>query len=164
MRAQLSQLDPVRLLSEIRSAQQQLAELSAGSISVERDADSITDFMKSLASAWKSGEVRPTHKPSEAKIRTWRTRPDPFESDWSLIDHWLGIDSTITAKEIMRRLCEMEPDKYSSKAQLRTLQRRIKDWRTSRTNELIFGQLGPQEDIIQTDSENENREVTVVIG
>jgi hypothetical protein len=62
-----------------------------------------------------------------------------------MIDNWLSIDSTITAKEVMQRLCEMEPEKYSGKAQLRTLQRRIKDWRTARTNELIFGQLGLRE-------------------
>ena len=145
LRAQLSQLDPVSLLSEIRSAQQRLADLSVGSVSVQPDVENITGFMQSLASAWKTGEVRPTHKASEAKTRTWRTRPDPFESDWSMIDNWLSIDSTITAKEVMQRLCEMEPEKYSGKAQLRTLQRRIKDWRTARTNELIFGQLGLRE-------------------
>ncbi len=127
LRVQLSQLDPVSLLSEIRSAQQRLADLSVGSISVQPNDDNITGFMKSLASAWKTGEVRPTHKPSDTKTRTWRTRPDPFESDGSTIDYWLGIDSTLTAKDVMKRLCEMEPDKYSSKAQLRTLQRRIRD-------------------------------------
>ena len=85
LRVQLSQLDPVSLLSEIRSAQQRLADLSVGGISVQPNDDNITGFMKSLASAWKTGEVRPTHKPSDTKTRTWRTRPDPFESDGSTI-------------------------------------------------------------------------------
>ena len=53
--------------------------------------------------------------------------------------YWLGMDSTTTAKEIMQRLVEIDAKKYSQKSQLRTLQRRIKDWRTERANQLIFG-------------------------
>ena len=56
-----------------------------------------------------------------------------------MIDYWLGLDSTTTAKEIMQRLAEIDADKYSQKSQLRTLQRRIKEWRTERANQLIFG-------------------------
>ena len=81
-----------------------------------------------------------------------------------MIDYWLGIDSTITAKEAMRRLCEMEPDKYSGKAQIRTLQRRIKDWRVARTNELIFGQLGSQASKVQVKSKKDTSEATTVVG
>ena len=80
-----------------------------------------------------------------------------------MIDYWLGIDSTITAKEVMQRLCEMEPDKYSRQAQIRTLQRRIKDWRTARTNELIFGLVGSQAGKVQTKSTNDTREATTVL-
>ena len=72
LRAQLSQLDPVSLLNEIRNAQQLLADLSAG--------------------------------------------------------------------------------------------RRIKGWRTARTNELIFGQVGSQAGKVQTQSMNDTREATTVLG
>ena len=57
-----------------------------------------------------------------------------------MIDYWLDLDSTVTAKDIMQRLSEIDEEKYSSKTQLRTLQRRIKSWRTERANQLIFGQ------------------------
>ena len=164
LRARLCQLDPVSLLNGIRNAQQLLADLSAASTTMQQDVNDMTEFVQSLASAWKTGEVRPTHKVNDTETRTWRTRPDPFESDWPMIDYWLGIDSTITAKEVMQRLCEMEPDKYSSKAQLSTLQRRIKDWRTARTNELIFGQVGSQTGKVQTQYTNDTREATTVLG
>jgi hypothetical protein len=41
----------------------------------------------------------------------------------------------------MHRLAAMMPDVYSTTAQLRTLQRRVKAWRSERAKELIFGVL-----------------------
>ena len=41
----------------------------------------------------------------------------------------------------MERLALMVPDVYASGAQLRTLQRRIKQWRSQQAKELILGQL-----------------------
>lgn len=87
--------------------------------------------MQSLSTAWKVGEVRLTHKTKSKAQRTWRTRKDSFESDWPMIDYWLDLDTT-TTKEKMQRLKEIDAEKYSQKRQLRTLQRRIKDWRRER--------------------------------
>lgn len=39
----------------------------------------------------------------------------------------------------MSRLAAMAPDVYASKAQLWTLQRRVKVWRAERVTELILG-------------------------
>lgn len=41
----------------------------------------------------------------------------------------------------MERLAEMVPDVYASGAQLRTLQRRVKQWRAEKAKTLILGQL-----------------------
>jgi hypothetical protein len=41
----------------------------------------------------------------------------------------------------MERLAVMVPDAYASGAQLRTLQRRIKQWRAEKAKDLILGQL-----------------------
>lgn len=41
----------------------------------------------------------------------------------------------------MERLAVMVPDAYAGKAQLRTLQRRIKQWRAEKAKDLILGQL-----------------------
>jgi len=43
----------------------------------------------------------------------------------------------------MDRLAAMFPDVYATKGQLRTLQRRVKVWRSERARELIFGVLKP---------------------
>ena len=48
---------------------------------------------------------------------------------------------TVTAKELMDRLAAMVPDAYAGKAQLRTLQRRVKAWRAEKAKDLILGRL-----------------------
>ena len=147
LRLQLSTLDPVKLLKLIRQSQEKLADLS-NSTNCESEGTSetvdLTDFMKSLSQAWKVGEVRPTHREKVKTQRTWRTRIDPFEADWQMIEHWMEFDSSTTAKEVMKRLVEIDADKYSQKSQLRTLQRRTKEWRTEKANQLIFGPSAQQ--------------------
>jgi hypothetical protein len=41
----------------------------------------------------------------------------------------------------MDRLAAMIPEVYGSKAQLRTLQRRVGEWRSERTKEMVLGSL-----------------------
>ena len=57
-------LNPARLLQEIRLAQQTLSDLVAHGVSEEVVAGTpaIADCVASLASAWKDGEARPTHR------------------------------------------------------------------------------------------------------
>ncbi len=79
------------------------------------------------AHAWKRGRL-----PSETKEpRTWRTRPDPFASVWQsevvpmlLADTASVLDATTVLSELTRR----QGDGYGP-GQLRTLQRRIHEWR-----------------------------------
>lgn len=144
LRLQFEALDPVALLRDIRSAQQLLAELSSGGAQNQTPQDRTGDlatFLASLASAWKAGEVRPTHRQKPAADRWWRTRSDPFEHAWPVIQGWLEKEPTVTAKELMARLAEMVPDAYAGTAQLRTLQRRIKDWRAEKAKDLILGRI-----------------------
>lgn len=63
--------------------------------------------------------------------RGWRTRKDPFEEVWSSqIEPLLKRDSTGTlqATTILELLKTEKPDVYTDK-ELRTLQRRLRDWR-----------------------------------
>ena len=72
-------LDPVRLLSDMRTAQQQLVDIadrSLGSTSVSADALPIEEFLAGLRIAWKDGEVRPTALP-KPKQKRGRRRPGP---------------------------------------------------------------------------------------
>jgi hypothetical protein len=45
----------------------------------------------------------------------------------------------------MERLATLIPDAYASKAQLRTLQRRVKAWRAERAKEMVLGCLGTRD-------------------
>ena len=61
--------------------------------------------------------------------RTWRTRPDPFEGVWCDVLGWLQEDPDAGAVVLLGRLQEAEPDRFS-RAHLRTLQRRVQQWRS----------------------------------
>lgn len=144
LREQFAALDPVRLLQDIRSAQQTLIDFTVIGSPKREPPPPITDtatFLGSLAKAWENGEVRPTHRKRPGPARWWRTRTDPFEHTWPAIYKWLDDEPTVTAKEIMERLAVMVPDAYAGGSQLRTLQRRIKQWHAEKAKDLILGQL-----------------------
>jgi hypothetical protein len=57
---------------------------------------------------------------------------DPFADAWPVIEGWLIAEPAVSAKVLMERLATLVPDAYAGKAQLRTLQRRVKAWRAGR--------------------------------
>lgn len=145
LREQFDGLDPVLLLRDIRAAQAVLSEMVArgprdATVSAPRP-DDVSTYLESLATAWKAGEVRPTHRRKAPETRWWKTRADPFEHAWPVVEGWLVAEPSATAKELMNRLAQVVPDAYASKAQLRTLQRRIKAWRSEKAKDLILGKL-----------------------
>ena len=144
LRAQFRGLDPVKLLQEIRLAQQTLSELAAHGTRAEGPLAKIPGvdlFLKSLSLAWKDGEARPTHRKQPKAKHWWKTRADPFADAWPVVEGWLIAEPDASAKELMNRLAAMVPDIYASKTQLRTLQRRVKAWRAQRAREMILGRL-----------------------
>ena len=113
LKAQFDGLDPVLLLRDIRSAQQALSDLAARGQLVRPTVAAPTDmptFLESLATAWKDGEVRPTHRKQPTTERWWRTRADPFAHAWPVVEGWLINEPTATAKELMDRLAQIVPD------------------------------------------------------
>ena len=144
LKAQFNSLDPVRLLQEIRTAQQTLSEFAAHGVRAEAAPAGESDvavFLASLSSAWKEGEARPTHRKQPKAKHWWKTRVDPFADAWPVIEGWLIAEPAVSANELMDRLATMVPDAYASKAQLRTLQRRVKAWRAERVKEMVLGSL-----------------------
>ena len=81
------------------------------------------------------GRITPT------RDNWWRNRPDPFADAWPVIEGWLIAEPSVSACALMDRLVAMAPDAYAGKAQLRTLQRRVKTWRSQRVKEMILGSL-----------------------
>jgi len=98
--------DPLRLLDEVRAMQHHLVQLAVGATvhtAPSRNAD-LDAFMKTLATVWREGEVRPTHRKEPKPRRDWRTRCDPFESVWPRVIVWLEAEPDRTAKELLARL------------------------------------------------------------
>jgi len=86
----------------------------------------------------KSGKL-----PSQIKCNhDWRTRQDPFDKDWSYIADILQINPGLEAKTIFEYLQSANPGGYQD-SQLRTLQRKIKQWRAAEgpAKEVFFPQI-----------------------
>ena len=141
--AQFKSLDPVRLLQKVRIAQQTLSDIAAHGMPRKwcRGATDVAAFLQGLSSAWKDGEARPTHRKQPKAKHWWSTRADPFADAWPVIEGWLIAEPSIAAKALMDRLVVMVPEMYGGKAQLRTLQRRVKAWRSARVTEMVLGGL-----------------------
>ena len=105
--------------------------------------EDLTEFLASLALAWKAGEVRPTHAPKPRPNRIWRTRKDPFEEVWSEIAEWLDAEPDQLGVELLARLQDAYPGRFPD-GQLRTLQRRLADWRLAAASRLVFRDLHNQ--------------------
>ena len=134
-------LDPLQLLDTIRSCQTELAQFADHGTAtlVKTDSDSdLGGFLRSLQSAWHNREVRPTHVAGSERPRHWRTRPDPFASVWPEVESWLVEDPDQTGKQLFERLQSLYPQQFS-RGQLRTLQRRLKEWRQRMAHQLVFG-------------------------
>ena len=135
-------LDPLQLLDEIRAAQEHLAQLAAGErVEMARQVSpDLGRFLSGLATAWQQGEVRPTHRPKPRPMTTryWRTRKDPFEAVWPQVLGWLEAEPERTGIEVFDRLRSEHPGTFTD-GQLRTLQRRLKSWRSETARRLVFG-------------------------
>lgn len=80
------------------------------------------------------------------------------------LEHWLGTDPTVSAKAIMARLAATMPDVYAGTTQLRTLQRRVKDWRTAQAKALVLGYMHNNGDFEAAASKSLDTETTFDSG
>ena len=126
-------LDPIELIRNIRCVQEELAIVKSTEPN-QLKSESTESFLRKLRTVWHQGEVRPTHRRQTA--RHWRTRPDPFEKVRSRIEQQLHLTPEMTAKELFQRLREEHPGQFSD-GQIRTLRRRVKDWRTDMAKRLM---------------------------
>ena len=135
-----STLDPVRLLQTIRAIQQELVEIADRPITgeaAELCSSTIEQFLSGLRTVWQEGEVRPTSKPKE-KAPRGRRRPDPFVTVTTLVREWFEAEPWRTSRELFERLQEVQPGVFPN-GQLRTLQRRLKEWRYGTAHKMVFG-------------------------
>jgi hypothetical protein len=144
LRAELAPLDPVALLHQIREGQSALAALASGDLGHGPQRDTLEEYLAKLPELWRAGDARPTHRAATPSPRDWRTRKDPFEEVWPEILLWLQNDPGATAKSLMARLQRDYPGRFPD-GQLRTLQRRIREWRQVMARSLVHAGLGGDE-------------------
>jgi hypothetical protein len=137
LQQQFELLDPVRLLKHIRDAQDAIVAISAN-LAPPPLSEDLLKFVSSLATAWRSGEVRPTHRREPKPGRWYRTRKDPFAEVWPVLLSWLEEKPDIEAKEMLKRLQATDYGSFPD-GQLRTLQRRVRVWRTRIARDLVYG-------------------------
>jgi hypothetical protein len=144
LREQFAVLDPVALLKTIRGVQQELLALSNHAINAA-DAPAQPEYFDAFATAWHSDYRAPKERRKTTTKHWWRTRADPFAESWPLVEGWLMAEPNLTAKELLTRLSQRLPDLYPTGAQLRTLQRRVKAWRTQWARQLVFAATADQQ-------------------
>lgn len=144
LESERAKLDPVELLRGIREAQKALAALASTDSASGPGRESLDQFLAKLPRLWQSGDARPTHRRLPSKPRHWRTRKDPFEAVWADVLHWLQEAPDATAKSLFERLALERPGEFHP-GQLRTLQRRIRDWRHVMAKHLVFSCLEDSE-------------------
>ena len=147
LRAQRAILDPIMLPHQIRETQAALAALSVPGNNNRPKGKDLDEVLAQLSRLWQEGEARPTHRKASDVPRYWRTRPDPFEDVWPEVLYWLGEEPDATAKSLFERLMTKYPGKFQS-GQLRTLQRRVKEWRCVMARELVFACDEQEEDLV----------------
>lgn len=112
-----------------------------------------------MTAAAKAGMSEPTARkylrlgklPSETKkAQTWRTRKDPFADVWGELKMSLEGEPGLEVKALFEKLQRRYPDKFQP-GQLRTLQRRVKQWRATDgpPKEVLFAPEYEPEDLAQ---------------
>ncbi len=133
-------LDPVALLRDIRALQAELVTLADQPIPNGAEpptAPSLEQFLTGLRTAWQDGEVRPTARKKQAAKRG-RRRPDPLAAVTDTLRAWFEAEPFRTSRELLERLMAEHPDAFT-RGQIRTVQRRLKGWRSDVAHKLVFG-------------------------
>lgn len=136
------QCDPVDLLETIRWNQAALVN-GESEPSSESDRSASTQdldaFLGSLRLLWRQSD--PAKRGGwDAPKRTYRTRVDPTLGCWPLVLPWLMADPLLTGKQAMQRLEQEHPGLYLGS--LRTLQRRMGEWRVTHAEQVVGQQMG----------------------
>ncbi|NVB36387.1 IS21 family transposase [Pseudenhygromyxa sp. WMMC2535] len=116
------------------------------------------------ARKWQSGPL-----PSQTKEpRHWRTRKDPFEGVWEekivpLLER--DKEGELEAKTLLKQLIEEKPERFNQ-GQLRTMQRRVRDWRALHgpDKEVYFQQEHPPGEEAALDFTNCNELQVTIAG
>ena len=140
LRETFAELDPVRLLRDIRVAQQRLVALAdragASPISEEPAPPPLDAFLANLRTVWQDGHARPTTS-EKPRHKRERRRPDPLIEVTGQLKRWFEEEPWRSGRELLDRLQAEQPGDYPD-GLLRTVQRRLKIWRSEQAHALVF--------------------------
>jgi hypothetical protein len=150
LRAQYRTLDPVALLAEIRSAQEELGnridrraggalrEAAAGNsnVVVRSSTAEPAAFARRLGSNLAHGEPRATHRRPRRRYKKRIRMPSKLDPHVALIEGWLAAEPQLTAIAIVGRLADLNPDQFGKK-QHSIVQRLLRVLRKSAAQRLI---------------------------
>ncbi|MBW2209069.1 MAG: DDE-type integrase/transposase/recombinase [Deltaproteobacteria bacterium] len=149
-------LDPVRLLRQIQTLQDALwrhtvqespsvgaatsqhtpsqhmgfslaASMPAGGAMANAAQDILAGPINEASGAVRKRKYRRVRK--QRRPRTWRTRKDPFEAVIAELHQWFLDAPDRTARSLLQEIQERYPGQYPDNS-LRTLQRRVRTWRS----------------------------------
>ena len=130
-------LDPVALLHTIREAQSALAAIVSPELRPTPRGESLERFLAKLPDRWREEQDPADREPRVKPPRHWRTGKHPFEGVWCEVLEVLREDPDASAMVLLGRLQAYHPDRFSQ-ANLRTLQRRVQQWRGVMANKLLY--------------------------
>jgi hypothetical protein len=140
LEAVFATLDPLRLLRDIRAAQQRPVDIADTTGAASEQPPSLDTFLSALRTAWQTGEVRPTAQP-KPKPKRERRRPDPLAAVSEQLRAWFDEEPWRTSRELLAKLQREHPGRYPD-GLLRTVQRRLKAWRSEHALSLAFENVG----------------------
>ena len=152
LKAERSGLDPLDLLHR-GSASRRWRSCVRGTRVTGQGARAWKSSWRNCRSCGGKGR-RPDARKESPQPRTYRTRKDPFAEVWPEMLIWLQSEPETTAKTLLERLEQKYPSQFLE-GQLRTLQRRVREWRRVMARELVFGsqdeKIGSKESMIEGD-------------
>lgn len=121
------------------------------------------DMDRKTARSWLARGQLPSERRKAA--REWRTRPDPFAEHWSELETMLVAAPALEAKTLFEHLRMRYPDRYED-GQLRTLQRRVQQWRAQHgpPKAVFFPQEHRPGETMQTDFTHGTELVVTIAG
>lgn len=134
-------LDPIALFEQIGHLQRLLLERATDYVPLEQKiAITVLENESPPCIIATPNALKPIAIPKRAYTRrvphTWRTRKDPFDGAADFARQLFDENQCITGAELLKRLQERYPDKFSGK-ELKTVQRRLAEWRRQHTEEQL---------------------------
>ena len=138
-------LDPVVLLRDIRATQERLAALAdVQPVAQAAGEQPIELFLASLRGV--EGPAHSANGPTNRESKEGASSSSPLIQAAPHLRKWFEAEPWRNGSELLARLQTEYPGAYPDKL-LRTLQRRLKSWRSEKASVLLFGSLEKAQEV-----------------